>query len=279
MKVKIVCDTSCDLTKELILKNDIEVVPFTVILGDKEFKDGVNITPNDIIDFCENNDIFPKTSAINQMDFEEAFKKHLDGDTEIVYMGISSELSASYNNAKLAAEELENVHIINGLSLSTGTGLLVLKACEYAREGLSAKEIVEKITKLIPKVQASFIVEKIDYLRKGGRCSMLAAFGANLFKIKPTLILKEGKIVPDRKFVGKTEICLKKYVEYILEKFPNANKERVFITHTPVEEGQVELVSNLLKEAGFKEILETSAGGTITCHCGPGTLGILYLCN
>lgn len=279
MNVKIICDSTSDLSKELIQKHNIEVVPFTVILGDKEFKDGVDITSEEIISYCEANNIFPKTSTVNQVDYETVFQKFASSETECVFIGISSELSSSFQNAKRAAEQFQNVHVIDGQSLSTGTGLLVLKACEFASQGLSATQIVEKVTALIPKVQASFIVEKIDYLRKGGRCSMLAAFGANLFKIKPTLLLKEGKIVADRKLVGKHEICLNKYVEYVLEKFPNANKERVFITHTPVEQSHVDLVRELLKKRGFQEIIETTAGGTITCHCGPGTLGILYLCE
>lgn len=275
MKIKILCDSSCDLTKQQIKENDLDIIAFPVILGDNEYRDGETITSEQIIAFTEKTKIFPKTAALNQFEYEEFFGKYADDDTVIIYFGLSKELSASYGNSVEAAKKFKNIYIIDGMNLAIGTGSLVLKACELRKQGFIASQIVEKINAIIPKLHTSFIVEKIDYLRKGGRCSMLAAFGANLFKIKPTLIIKEGKIIADKKFMGKHEECLKKYIAYILENFPNKDK-KAYIAYSPLEEGQLELVQNLLTEAGFKEIGLNPTGATITCHCGPGTLGVIY---
>lgn len=277
MKVKVLSDTTCDLSAELLRKYDIDTLAFPVILGDKQFLDGVNITPKDIVEYNQTNKDFPKTTAPNMSEYMEFFSKFLDGDTEIVFIGLSSGLSSCFNNMRLAAQELKNVHYVDSKSLSTGTGLLVIKAAEMAQAGKSASEIVAELEKLVPKVQASFVVEKLDYLRKGGRCSMLAALGANILKIKPMLLLKEGKIVKDKVFFGKHTEVLKKYVDYIFQKFPNYDKSRIFLTHTMSRDEYLDVVKQAIKDKGFEEILETSAGSTVTCHCGPNTIGILYI--
>ena len=277
MKVKILSDTTCDLSDELLKKYNVETLAFPVVLGDKQYLDGVNITPKDIIEYNLTNKAFPKTTAPNMSEYMDFFSKFLDGDTEIVFIGLSSELSSCFNNMKLAAGELKNVYFVDSKSLSTGTGLLVIKAAELAKEGKSALEIVDEVTKLVPKVQASFVVEKLDYLRKGGRCSMLAALGANLLKIKPMLLLKDGKIIKEKTFIGKHNEVLKKYISYVFEKFPEFDDSRIFITHTMSRDEYIDVVKDCLKDKGFKEVLETNAGSTVTCHCGPNTIGILYL--
>ena len=277
MKVKILSDTTCDLSEELLKKYNIDTMPFPVILGDKQYLDGVTVTPKDIIEYNQTNKDFPKTTAPNMSEYMDFFSKFLDGNTEIVFIGLSSELSSCFNNMKLAAGELKNVYFVDSKSLSTGTGLLVIKAAEMAQNGKTAEEIVSEIEKLVPFVQASFVVEKLDYLRKGGRCSMLAALGANLLKIKPMLLLKNGKIVKEKTFFGKHTEVLKKYVDYVFEKFPNYDKSRIFVTHTMSRDEYIDAVKQCLKDKGFEEILETNAGATVTCHCGPNTIGILYI--
>ncbi len=279
MKVKITADSACDMPKDLIEKNNISIIPFSIIMGDNEYKDGISVTPEELIAYAKNNKELPKTSAINQMEYEEFFNEFLDGDTQIVHFSLSSGISVTFTNAQNAAKEVGNTFVVDGKSLSTGTSLLILKACEMAKEGKSAEEIYSAMLKLVEKVQASFVVEKVDFLRKGGRCSMLAALGANLLKIKPTLILKNGKIVSDKKFIGKQEEVIKKYVAYILEKFPNPDLTRVFVTHSPSPASYAEIAKDALKDVGFKEVIEANAGATISTHCGEGTLGILYLYN
>lgn len=277
MKVKILGDSTCDLNKELLEKYEIETMAFPVVLGDKQYRDGVDITVEDIIEYNKTNKDFPKTAAPNYADYEDFFKKYLDGNTEIVFIGLSSELSSCFQNMKNCAADLENVYYVDGKSLSTGTGLLLIKAAELAKQGKRAKEICEEVEKLVSKVQASFVVEKVDYLKKGGRCSTLAALGANLLKIKPTLVLKDGKIVKDKNFFGRHDDVLKKYVHYIFEKFPNFDDSRLFITHTPTKSEYINLIKDIVKTKGFREVFETNAGATIGCHCGPDTIGILYL--
>jgi len=277
MKVKVISDSTCDLSDEILKRYDIDIVPFTVVLGEKECKDGVDIDTVSLLEYAKNAKELPKTTAANYGEFEEVFKKYLDGNTEIVYIGISSQLSCGFQNMKTVAEDLGNVYYLDGKSLSTGTGLLLIKACELAQDGKSAKEIIEALQPMVDKVQASFVVEKVDFLRKGGRCSMLASVGASLLKIKPSLILKDGKILSDKKFFGRHDEVMKKYVNYIFEKYPNYDDSRIFITHTPSNEEYVQVVRDLVKEKGFKEVIETTAGATISCHCGPNTIGILYL--
>lgn len=279
MKVKITADSACDMPKYLVEKHNISIIPFSIIMGDEEYKDGVSVTPEQLIDYAKNNKELPKTSAINQMEYDEFFKQFLDGDTEIVHFSLSSGISVTCTNAQNAAKEVGNTYVVDGKSLSSGTALLILKACEMAEDGKSAKEIYDAMQALVEKVQASFVVEKVDFLRKGGRCSMLAALGANLLKIKPTLILKNGKIISDKKFIGKQEEVIKKYVAYILEKFPNPDLSRVFVTHSPCPNSYAEIAKEALKDVGFKEVIEAEAGATICTHCGAGTLGILYLCK
>lgn len=279
MKVKITADSACDMPKYLVEKHNISIIPFSIIMGDEEYKDGVTVSVEELINYAKNNKELPKTSAINQAEYEDFFKQFLDGETEVVHFSLSSGCSVACNNATNAANEVGNTYVIDGKSLSTGTSLLILKACEMAEDGKSAKEIYDAMQTLVEKVQASFVVEKLDFLRKGGRCSMLAALGANLLKIKPTLILKNGKIVSDKKFLGKQEDVISKYVAYILDKFPNPDLSRVFITHSPCPENYANIAREALKNVGFKEVIEADAGATICTHCGPGTLGILYLCE
>ena len=277
MKIAITTETTCDLSPEQIAKNDIKVLPLTVILGEKSGLDGVDITPQDIFDYAENHKDLPRTSAVNEFTYEEFFGNILKEYDAIVHIALSSGLSSSCENAMHVAKKLKNVYVIDSLNLSTGIGLQVLYACELRDKGLSLEEIAKKVEARRSSVQASFFVNTIDYLYKGGRCSKLAAFGATVLRIKPQILVKQdGKMVPGSKYFGrKTQAC-KAYCEDVLKTFNNPDKSIIFITHTHANEEVVEVARNILKEKGFKNVVETYAGATITSHCGQGTLGILY---
>lgn len=277
MKIAITTETTCDLSPEQIAQNDIKVLPLTVILGDKAGLDGIDITPQDIFDYAETHKDLPRTSAINEFTYEEFFKGVLKDYDGIVHIALSSGLSSSCENAINVSKKLKNVHVVDSLNLSTGIGLQVLYACRLRDKGFAPEEIVKRLEARRNKVQASFFVNTIDYLYKGGRCSKLAAFGAVVLRIKPQILVKEdGKMVPGSKYFGrKTQAC-KAYCEDVLKTFNNPDKSIIFITHTHANEEVVEVARNILKERGFPNIVETYAGATITSHCGQGTLGILY---
>ena len=277
MKIVITTETTCDLSPEQIAENNIKVLPLTVILGEKSGLDGIDITPQDIFDYAENHKDLPRTSAVNEFTYEEFFKGVLKEADAIVHIALSSGLSSSCENAINVSKRMKNVYVIDSLNLSTGIGLQVLYACELRDRGLSPEEIVKKVEARRSSVQASFFVNTIDYLYKGGRCSKVAALGATLLRIKPQILVKQdGKMVPGSKYFGrKTQAC-KAYCEDVLKTFNNPDKTIIFITHTHANEEVVEVARNILKERGFPNIVETYAGATITSHCGQGTLGILY---
>jgi len=223
----------------------------------------------------------PKTAANGTAEYVEFFNKVKGaGAEEIVHISISTELSASYAGARAGAEEVGGVYVIDSKSLSSGVGLLVMKANDMAKAGgLSGKQIAEKITALVPHVQASFVVDTMEFLHKGGRCSGLKAFIATVLKIKPMLILKEGKIIVGQKFMGNLSKNITKYVEAVIKQYDTPDYTRIFITHTQCEPETVDAVREKIREIApqFKEIIETRAGCTITSHCGKNTLGILYI--
>ena len=277
MKIAITTETTCDLSPEQIAKNDIKVLPLTVILGEKSGLDGIDITPQDIFDYAENHKDLPRTSAVNEFTYEDFFKGVQKDYDAIIHIALSSGLSSSCENAINVSKRMKNVYVIDSLNLSTGIGLQVLYACELRDKGLSPEEIVKKVEARRSSVQASFFVNTIDYLYKGGRCSKVAAFGAIVLRIKPQILVQQdGTMVPGSKYFGrKTQAC-KAYCEDVLKKFNNPDKSIIFITHTHANEEVVEVARNILKERGFTNIVETYAGATITSHCGQGTLGILY---
>jgi len=281
MKVIVTTDSSCDLSPEQIKKYNIKVIPIYVNLNDEEYKDGVNITPNDIFEFVKANKKLPKTAAISQADFIDFFKNTLDEnpESEIVHIGLSSGFSSTYNNSVIASKEFNGkVVSIDGKSLSTGTGLLVLYAAKLAAKGLSSKEIEQKVSKRIPFVQASFITQEIEYLYRGGRCSALAMLGANLFKIKPRIQVIDGTMKNNAKPRGKTLTVLKQYVDDVLKEYNTPDPEICFVTHSSIEPEIAEEIATYVKSKNiFKEVVITIAGATITSHCGKGTLGILYI--
>lgn len=279
MKVKIISDSTCDLSKELIEKYDISIVPLYVVMNDKTMRDGLEVTPEDIYEYVDKNGNLPSTSAVNIEDYIEIFKYWHEQGYEIVHFDISSEFSSTYRNACMAAEEVGGVYVVDSGNLSTGQGLVVMHGAEMAQSGKSAKEIFEECTALTSKIEASFVVDSIDYLYKGGRCSALAAFGANLLKLKPCIEVKDGKMSPGKKYRGNISRVMLSYVEERLKGRNDIDKSRIFITHTKCSDEDVKAVKQKILEIcpDFKEILETTAGCTVTTHCGPHTLGILFI--
>lgn len=279
--IKIVSDSTSDLSKELIEKYDIQIAPLHILLGEKEYLDGVDITPDDIYAWADANNDTPKTSAIG---FEEAInimKPIVGTDDEMIVFTISGKMSTTINVFRMVAEELEienQISVIDSENLSTGSGLLILKAATMAKEGKSRAEICQVIEALKGKVRASFVVDTLTYLHRGGRCSSIAALAGGVLKLHPKIVVTDGAMSADKKYRGKIGKAIFDYVKDIEVALKEADTERVFITHSGCDQELLDKVYEYLKELNhFDEILITRAGGVISSHCGPGTLGVLYL--
>lgn len=283
-KVKIITDSTADIGDELARRYDVDIIPLMVHLGEDEYRDSVDITTKDVFNYVSKTKQLPKTAAASVMDIKSVFSKWLDMDYDIIYTGIGSKLSATYMSATLAAESLpkERVHLVDSLNLSTGIGLLVAKAGDMMLAGCNADDIVKEMTACVPKVRAGFIVDTVDYLYMGGRCSSLESFMAGMLKLRPRLAVKDGVIISDKKYRGNYDRCLTSYAQDIIESMTNADKSRVFVTNavTPdsdLSQTDAEKIRTLLEPVGFDEIVHTGAGCVISSHCGPRTLGILYM--
>ena len=276
MKIAISAETTADLTKELYKEYDIRTIPFEVLLGETAYKDG-DIDTREIFDFVNRTGVLPKTTALNEFQYKEYFKELLNEYDAVIHFSLSSKISSSCEHAIRASKKFENVFVIDSLSLSTGIALEAIYARELANQGLEVNEIVEKVTARIPNVQASFVVNTLSYLHKGGRCSALARFGGALFRLKPQIIVSNGAMAPGKKFIGRSNSCVNDYCDVTLKQFDNPDKSIVFITHSRATEDMVAIAREKLEALGFEKIYETIAGATITSHCGPKTLGILYI--
>ncbi len=279
MAVKIISDSTCDLSKDLLNKYDIAVTPLTVTLGSRSGLDGVDITPEDIYAYVEKTGELSKTSAISVGEYEQCFQHWRDRGFEIVHIGISGKLSVSHQNALAAAEEIGGVYHVDSENLSTGQGLMVLRAAEMAEEGASAAEIAEACRQLAPQIEASFVADSVEYLRRGGRCSAAAALGASLLHIKPCIEVTNGGMKPGKKYHGKLDHVIRSYADDRLKDRRDIDTRRIFITHTRCDAQTIDDVRTMVRYycPDAEEILETTAGATITTHCGPGTLGILFI--
>jgi DegV family protein with EDD domain len=279
MKIKITADSACDLGNELCERYNISIMPLKVILGDKTYFDGVDIQPQDIFDYVKQTDNLPKTAAGTCEEAKQFFEKNLEGYDAIIHFDITSKASSSYDNACVAAKEFNGkVFVVDTLALSTGQGLLVLKACDLAAEGKSPEEIVSIIESLRPKVNTSFVPDALDYLHKGGRCSLAALMGAKVLKLHPMIDIKDGQMYAKKKYMGNMDRCIRRYVEELAEDYPEYDTTRCFITHSSCSPDFVEKVRQMVKELfRFDEVLETVAGNVVTSHCGQGTLGVLFI--
>ena len=280
-KVKIITDSTCDMGADLAKKYDIEVLPLYVNFTDESFKDGENITTEELYKLVEKKNELPKTAAIDIVTLEEAFKKWLDQGYDVIFSGISKQMSRTYENAVMAKDELgaSNIYIVDSKNLSTGIALTLLKACKFRDEGLSAKEIVEKMLVTTDKVKAQFGIETMDYLHKGGRCSSVAKIFGTLLKIKPIIFVREGKMSVGMKPIGKMKVALDKMIDMFLTDYRNGNvdRDKVFITHSIAVESEKYIREKLEAEVKDMEIISTVAGCVISSHCGKGTIGILYI--
>lgn len=277
MKIAITCDSVCDLTKEQLQENNVTILPLTINLGDDSYQDGVDITPEKIFEYVSNTKQLPKTSANNEFQYTEFFEEVLKEYDGVVHFTIGSDISACYNNAAKAQAHFENVRVIDSKNLSTGIGLLVMYACKLRDEGKTLDEIVTKVTARVPHVQASFVVERLDYLHKGGRCSAVALLGANILKIRPSIMVANGKMGVHKKYRGKMESVVSEYVKDTLTEFKNYDNSMCFLTYTSATPEMIEAAKKAISEnAAFKAVYETTAGATVTSHCGEHTLGILY---
>lgn len=277
--VKVISDSTCDLSRELIEKNCIDIVPLYVVFDEKAYRDGIDISTEELYKTVEEKNMLPKTSAPSPQDFYDVFKKNIEEGKDIIYIGLSSKLSATVQNAIIAAQEFPEgrIEVVDSENLSTGIGLLVMKALDYAKEGMSIQEIASRVRELIPKVKTRFIINTLDYLYKGGRCTALESFIGNLLNIKPVVSLKDGKMFLEEKIRGKRDKARNNMLENVLLDKDNMLMERVFITHSmDLEEAKL-LKESLKKEIDGGEIIITDAGCVISSHCGPKTVGILYI--
>lgn len=280
-KVKIISDSTCDLSPELIAKYDIDILPLHILLGDAEFCDGKNITPDRIFAWADDHKATPKTSAPSIEDAKAAFQPYVAAGREVVCFSISGSMSTSGNVMRLAAEELDAadlITVIDSENLSTGIGHLVIEAAILAEQGRTASEIAAAIKELIPKVRASFVVDTLLYLWRGGRCNTVAALAGSALKLHPKIVVENGAMKATKKYRGKIDMAIMSYVKDMENDLKSARQDRVFITHSGCSRKVVEDVRAYLESLGtFKEILETRAGGVISSHCGPGTLGVLFI--
>lgn len=281
--VKIISDSTCDLSQELIKENDIDIIPLLVTFNEDTFQDGVDIDASKIYEEVAKRNILPKTSAVSAMALEELFRKWVDQGYDVVYTGISSKMSSTYNNAVLAANEIGNdkVFVVDSKNLSTGIGLTVLKACRDRDKGLSAKEIVENMKYNIDRVKAQFAIERMDYLHKGGRCSGIARFAATLLRIKPIIFVRDGSMTVGKKPLGKIKVALDVMLKMLEEDKNNNNvdPEFIFVTDAIAPESREYLIPKVKEMFPNTNVYSTIAGGVIASHCGPGTIGILYICK
>lgn len=278
MKIAISAESTIDLPKEQLTRFDIKTLPFTLIMGNDSVYDG-EIEPEKLFEFTDKTGILPKTSAVNEYQFYEHFKKLREEYDAVIHFSLSSAISSACANAIKASENFENVYVVDTKSLSTGIALLAIQARALSLEGVDVKEIFEISKSRVKDVQASFSLESVNYLYKGGRCSMLSMLGANLLHIKPSIYVKtdSGSMVAAKKYRGSMMKVVMSYVNDTLQKYNTPDLTRVFITYSTAPDDVVEAVKERLYEVGFKEVISTHAGGTISCHCGPHCLGILYI--
>lgn len=278
MKIKVLSDSTCDLPQELVEKYNITIVPLTVIKDGQAYTDGITITPADIFSHVANGGSLCSTAAVSAGEYAQWFEKYTSDYEGVIHVNISSEFSCSYQNACLAAEDFANVRVVDSRNLSTGQGLVVLEICKLAEQCTTLDELHQKAQEFTAKVEASFLLDRLDYMVKGGRCSSATALGANLLNLKPCIEVKDGKMVVVKKYRGNYAKCLATYVKDRLANRDDLVRDTLFVTHTPVTDACLQAVTDAVKENdNFENIYWNEAGCTVSCHCGPGTLGVLFV--
>ncbi len=279
-KILLSADSTCDISGELLERTKVQLLPLHIILGGKSYEDGVNITPDEIYAHFKATGKLPKTAAINTQEYINAFKPYIDQGYDVIHINLGSALSSSYQNCVEAARQIGHLYPINSCNLSSGSGHLVIEAAERIRKGMQATEIVQELKKLVPKCHASFVIDKLDYLRAGGRCSALAMLGANLLQIKPSIYVNnaDGSMTVGKKYRGKLEKVLVSYVHDKLSQYDHIRPQRIFVTHAGIDQQYVDVVREEVEKLNFfQEIFIERASCTISSHCGPGTIGILFM--
>ncbi|MDO5111945.1 MAG: DegV family protein [Clostridia bacterium] len=272
-------DSTCDLSFALLEAFDISTMPLYITMGENTFRDGIDTSPEAMFDFVARTGELPKTAAVSVADYLFAFRAQHAKGRDVIHVDISADMSACYQSACIAAKEAgDNVYVVDSRNLSTGTGLLVLMARELARQGMEAKRIAEALRKAAPRVETSFVVDTLTYLHKGGRCSAVAALGANLLSLKPCIEVKDGRMGVGKKYKGTMKRCLHDYIEDRLRDRDDIDTRRVFITYSKIDPALPAYVREVMDAIlHFDEILYADAGCTISGHCGPGTLGIMFM--
>ena len=278
MKIKISSDSTCDLSKEYVEAHNVGILPLVVVKDGESFRDGVDITPEVIFAHVNGGGALCSTSAANVNDYMELFEEYKKEYDAVIHLNIGSGFSSSHQNARLAAEDFENVYVVDSMNLSTGHGLVVVEAVKMAEAGMEPEKIYEALNDLAPRVEASFVLDRLHYMVKGGRCSAVAALGASLLQLKPCIEVVDGKMGVCKKYRGSYEKALGNYVKDRLKDRDDIEMERIFVTHTETPQEVVESVKVAVKEYKNFEIMEeTVAGCTVSCHCGPNTLGVLFI--
>lgn len=279
-KVRIVADSTCDLSPDLIEKFGIIINPLCIVMEEKSYLDGIETNPDEIYAWADANATTPKTAAVTYENTEKIIREAKEDDVEVIFFGISEQMSTTCNVVRLVAEDLEyteHVYVIDSMNLSTGIGLQVIYACHLMKHGYGAKDIVREVKARRNKVRASFVVDTLTYLARGGRCNALTALLGNTLKLKPQISVTNGTMGVAKKFRGAQKAVLMKYAKELLPELEKADPRRVFITHSGMEEENVSMIRKFLEDLNyFEKINVTRAGGVISSHCGPGTLGILF---
>ena len=280
MRIKVTADSTCDLNPQILAEQDITLTPLIVIKNNEEFYDGETITPNDIFDHVANGGGLCSTAARSVGYYQDVFEKYSKEYDGVIHISIGSGFSSSYQNASLAAEEFENVRVVDSQNLTTGQGFVVLEAVKLAKTVQSMDELHQKLVDFSSRVEVSFVLDRLDYMVKGCRCSAATALGANLLNLKPCIEVKDGKLGVVKKYRGNYSKCLTTYIKDRLEGRDNLDGRLVFVTSTPVApEAYTAAMQTISQYGKFDTILETQAGCTVSCHCGPGTLGIIFVRN
>lgn len=278
-KCLITAETTCDLSEQILNERGFKLIPIPVILGGTEYRDGKNLQAEQLFDYIKTAGELPKTAALTEYDYEEFFKECKQDSEEIIHFSISSKASSTYFNAVKAAEKVGGVYVVDTRCLSTGEALLMLKASDMLAEGGEPKEVYEKIVKLTEKVQTSFVLDTLDYMHKGGRCSSAALFGSKILKIHPHIYENDGELTVKKKYMGALPRCMSQYIADIAEEYKNYDKTRAFVTHSPCDGRELieAVIAEVKKLFDFDEIIETEAGATVSTHCGKNTIGLLFI--
>ena len=275
--IKITCDSTCDLSQELYAKYDVDVIALSVALGEELHRDGVDVSAQELFSYVKESGILPKTSAVSMGEYLDVFSKYTAQGKTVIHINLSSNLSASHQNALLAAQELGNVYVVDSRNLSSGSGHLVIEAAEMAAQGMDAEAIVARLNEMKERLDVSFVLQTLEYLQKGGRCSSVAALGARALQLRPEIRVADGGMGVGKKYRGSMEKSVMDYIRGRLEGRDDIDTRRIFVTHSPMDQAVVDKAIALVKELHpFEEVIETNAGCTICSHCGPNCLGVLF---